>query len=68
MHVKKILIFILIGVALLFIVQNMAFVEIQFLFWSFSLPRSVFLLLLLGIGFLVGWFWQSYLLHHKEEK
>lgn len=65
---KKILAFVLIGASLLFIIQNMAVVEIQFLLWSFSLPRSVFLLLLLLVGFLVGWLWHGYLAHKKERQ
>jgi len=68
MQFKKILAFILGGIGLLFIVQNMAMVEIQFLFWSFSLPRTLLLLLLLIIGFLIGWLWHSYLLHKKEDR
>ena len=68
MHIKKILAIVLTAVAALFIIQNIAVVEIQFLFWSFSLPRSIFLVLLLGIGILIGWFWHSHLLHKKEEK
>lgn len=68
MQFKKILAFGLGGIGLLFIVQNMAMVEIQFLFWSFSLPRTVLLLGLLGIGFLSGWLWHEYKLYHKEEK
>ena len=68
MQFKKILAFVLGGIGLLFIVQNMAMVEIQFLFWSFSLPRTLLLLLLLIIGFLIGWLWHSYLLHKKEDR
>lgn len=68
MQFKKILAFVLGGVGLLFIVQNMAMVEIQFLFWSFSLPRAIFLALLLLIGMLIGWLGHSYLLHKKEDR
>jgi len=66
MYIKKILVFILTGVSLLFIIQNMAVVEIQFLFWSFSLPRSVFLFVLLAVGVLVGWLWHGYQIHKNE--
>ena len=38
---KLITILVLIGMALLFLVQNVAMVEIQFLFWSTSMPRSL---------------------------
>ncbi|MBU1643200.1 DUF1049 domain-containing protein [bacterium] len=69
MQFKKILIFVLAGIALLFIVQNLAFVETQFLFWSFSLPRAVLLLIGVVTGVLIGWLWHSHLSHkHEEEK
>jgi len=68
MQFKKILAFVLGGIGLLFIVQNMAMVEIQFLFWSFSLPRTVLLLALLGIGFLCGWLWHEYKLYQEEDR
>ncbi len=67
MHIKKILAFVLSGIAALFIIQNISIVEIQFLFWSFSLPRALFLVLLLAIGILIGWLGHSYLLHKKED-
>lgn len=66
MQFKKILGFVLGGVGLLFIVQNMAMVEIQFLFWSFSLPRTLLLVVLLGIGFLAGWLWHEYKLNLED--
>ncbi len=68
MKVKKVLAFGLGAVGLLFIVQNMAMVEIRFLLWSFSLPRTVLLLGLLGIGFLAGWLWHEYKLYQEEER
>ena len=61
MHLSKVLVFILIGITVLFIIQNLAVVEIQFLFWSFSLPRAVLLLVILAIGFLTGWLVKSYM-------
>lgn len=68
MHIKKILAFVLTSIAVVFIIQNISVVEIQFLFWSFSLPRAIFLVLLLAIGILIGWLWHSYLVHKKEER
>jgi uncharacterized integral membrane protein len=69
MQLKKILIVVLAGITLLFIVQNLAFVETQFLFWSFSLPRAVLLLIGVATGILIGWLWHGHLIHkHEEEK
>jgi uncharacterized integral membrane protein len=44
----------LIIVVLIFALQNIAAVEIQFLFWSFSMPRALLIATLMGIGFIVG--------------
>jgi uncharacterized integral membrane protein len=52
--IKSILSLLLIIAALIFAVQNFATVEIQFLLWSFSLPRALMILTLLGIGFIIG--------------
>ncbi len=48
------------GITLLFLVvlftlQNVAMVEIQFLLWGFSIPRSLLLFIVLFIGILIGW-------------
>lgn len=67
MNYKLISILGLVGLALLFIFQNVAVVEIQFLFWSAQMARSVLMLLVLGVGFLIGWFLHSYL-HYRKVK
>lgn len=66
MNYKKILIIILAGLAFLFIIQNMAVVEIQFLFWSVGLSRSLVILLLLAVGIAIGWFLHSFINHRRE--
>lgn len=38
----------------LFAIQNAEIVDIRFLLWGFSMPRSVLVFVLLGIGFLIG--------------
>ncbi len=67
MHLNKILVLILVGITGLFILQNLAVVEIQFLFWSFSLPRAILLLIILAIGFLTGWLVKSHFTHRENE-
>lgn len=52
--VKSIFTLLLIIVVLIFALQNVAAVEIQFLFWSFSIPRALMIVALLGIGFIIG--------------
>jgi uncharacterized integral membrane protein len=45
----------------------MATVEIQFLFWSMALPRSIILLSIFAIGALTGWLWHAHKCHEQEE-
>lgn len=52
--IKSIISLLLVIAVLIFAIQNAAAVEIQFLFWSFSLPRALMILSLMGIGFILG--------------
>ena len=52
--VKLIISLVLIITVLVFAIQNIAAVEIQFLLWSFSMPRALLIATLLGIGFIIG--------------
>ena len=67
MNYKMLLILILSGLAVLFIIQNVAVVEIQFLFWATQMPRSLLMFLLLAIGIIIGWFLHGYV-KHREAK
>lgn len=67
MNYKLVSILVLAGLTLLFIFQNVTSIEIQFLFWSARMPRSILMLLILGVGFLIGWFLHSYL-HYRKVK
>ena len=60
MNVKLISILVLVGLVVLFILQNVAVVEIQFLIWSIQMPRSVLMFVLLVIGVIIGWFLHSH--------
>ncbi|MBT8434420.1 MAG: LapA family protein [Gammaproteobacteria bacterium] len=51
---KSIISLLLIIVVMIFAIQNLAAVEIQFLFWSFSVPRALMIVTLMGIGFVIG--------------
>jgi lipopolysaccharide assembly protein A len=64
--IKSILSLLLIIAALVFAIQNFATVEIQFLLWSFSLPRALMILILLGIGFIIGLLFYSLVLHRRR--
>ena len=67
MNYKLIFILILAGLAVLFLIQNVAVVEIQFLFWSIQMSRSLLIFFLLAIGIIIGWFLHSYFKHRKGE-
>lgn len=66
MNYKKISILLLAGLLLLFILQNVAVIEVQFLFWSIQMSRTLLVVFLLFIGAICGWFSHSYYLFHKH--
>ncbi|MDF1590977.1 MAG: LapA family protein [Desulfobacterales bacterium] len=66
MNFKLWLSLILAALALIFIIQNAAVVELHFLFWTVSMSRLVWMFLLLAIGFLIGWLLHS--LHALRKK
>lgn len=63
---KFVLSLVLAGLAVLFLIQNVGVFEIRFLFWSFYMPRSLLLIIVLAIGVIVGWFWHSVSVHRKN--
>lgn len=65
MNAKLLVVLVLLGAAVLFIVQNVAMVEIQFLFWSMQMSRSLLMFLLLAIGILIGWFLHAFVKHRR---
>lgn len=67
MNLKLTLILILSGIALIFVTQNVAAVEVTFLLWSISLSRAVLIFFTLAIGILIGWFLRSYLEHRRSK-
>jgi uncharacterized integral membrane protein len=64
---KWIPIMVLGGFVALFIIQNIAIVEVQFLFWSIQMSRSLLILSLLVIGVAIGWLLHGHLKHSKEK-
>ena len=43
----------------LFAWQNSEIVEVEFLLWGISIPRSVLIFLVLIVGFVAGWFFRG---------
>jgi uncharacterized integral membrane protein len=65
---KLIVSLVLAGLAVIFVIQNVAVVEIRFLFWTFAMSRSLFMIFLLVIGIIVGWLLNSYYHHQRAAK
>ena len=66
MHFKLILSLILAGLAVLFVVQNVAVVEVRFLFWGLHMTLSLLIFLLFAGGLIVGWLLHSYWLYRRN--
>lgn len=66
MNYKIVLILILVFLAVLFIIQNVALVEVQFMFWSIQMSRSILMFLLVAIGIIIGWFLNSFFKHRRK--
>ncbi len=67
MGIKLLFVLVLAGLAVLFIVQNVAVVEIQFIFWSVQISLPLLMFLVLFIGITVGWFVHSYMNYRKAK-
>lgn len=65
LNVKFIVAVLLFGLAVLFLVQNVGTMEVRFLVWSFFLPRSLLLFIVLALGIVAGWFWHSLSLRRR---
>nr|MBF0220637.1 LapA family protein [Desulfobulbaceae bacterium] len=68
MNIKLIFILTLVGMAVLFVVQNVAIVEIQFFIWSLAVSRAILIFLVLAVGIIVGWLLHSYATHIENNK
>ena len=68
MNFKITLVVILACLALIFVAQNIEVVTVRFLFWEISMSRAVLLFFSLLIGFIIGWFLNSYLSYRKDKK
>jgi uncharacterized integral membrane protein len=53
---------------LIFLAQNFEVVTVNILFWEISMSRAVLLFFSLLIGFIAGWFLNSYLSYQKNKR
>jgi len=63
-----ILILALAGIALTFVIQNVAAVEVNFLLWTISVSRALLIIFTLVIGFLLGWILHSYYSYRTRQR
>ncbi|MFC1493019.1 lipopolysaccharide assembly protein LapA domain-containing protein [candidate division KSB1 bacterium] len=68
MRTKIIVSLAIIGLAVIFIIQNAAVVETRFLFWTLSMSRSLLIFIILLIGIIAGWVLHSYVLHKQTKE
>ena len=66
MHLKLILSLLLAGLAVLFVVQNVAVVEVRFLLWGLQMTLSLLIFLLFAGGIIVGWLLHSYWMYRRK--
>lgn len=53
-NLKPALLIVLVALGILFALQNVADVEVQFLLWSVTLPRAILILVVLALGIVIG--------------
>jgi len=61
MGFKLISVLILVCLATIFIIQNVAAVDVRFLFWSIAMSRALLIVFAIVIGFVFGWIVHAYL-------
>lgn len=64
---KLIAVLILACLVVLFIIQNVAIVEVQFLFWSLQISKSLLMFLLFAVGIITGWIMNGYLKYRQRK-
>ncbi|MBU0681625.1 MAG: LapA family protein [Proteobacteria bacterium] len=67
MHSKLVVSLILAGLAVLFVVQNVAVVEISFMFWSIAMSRALLIFFVLATGIVIGWLLHGYFFLNRDQ-
>jgi putative membrane protein len=68
MGFQLMLILILVCLAVIFIIQNVAAVDVSFLFWSIAMSRALLIVFALIIGFVSGWIVHAYLALQRSKE
>lgn len=67
MTFKLVLVLVLASLAAIFIIQNVAAVEVSFLVWSISMSRALLVFFTLVIGIILGWILNTYFSYRKAK-
>lgn len=65
-HLKLIFGLFLAGITVLFVIQNVAVVEIRLLFWSVVMSRALLVFFGLGVGICIGWLLHGYFARQRK--
>jgi uncharacterized integral membrane protein len=68
MSFRLMLILIFVVLTAIFAIQNVAAVEVSFLFWSIAMSRALLIVFALVIGFVSGWIVHSYLALRRSKE
>jgi uncharacterized integral membrane protein len=66
MDMKLALILLLSALAAVFIAQNIALVEVGFLYWTVTTSSALLIFFTLLIGFVLGWSMHGFMLYRKN--
>lgn len=68
MNFKLISGLIIVCLILIFIIQNIAIVEIRLVFWTIEISLALLILILLSLGMVAGWLLNDYFKYRKRIK
>ena len=68
MSVKLVAAIVIVSLCVVFLIQNVASVDVVFLLWSITLSRALLIFFTLVIGFVLGWFLHSYVAYRQARR
>lgn len=66
MNARIVSVLILVGLVVVFVVQNAQVVELRFLFWTAAISQALLLFIVLALGILIGWLLRGYIAHRRK--
>ena len=67
MNIKLISAIVLVGIVLIFVIQNATVVEVKLFFWAVEISRALLMFVVFAVGIIVGWFSNSFLNFQRQE-